>query len=251
MAAAVAPPEAQSWRDTRVGGDSSVPTAWCSPPFSPLFPLCGVAWPPVVFLGMSRNDALAGDGRVGKACQGLSLSSSSPLPGSRSIAGRKVLTEPVPRGEQEGSRLGPAGWHPGPPLHLALWCACTCVSIYRWPSACWCRRSCRLHACVCREPRKVLCACAAVCSVRHTRPDLTRCHSWYNGAKEQCGTLFLSERKNERTVCLRLGAPGMGWVLLGTHPPACPAFCRVQQLTAPSPGTSGPVCPGGPRRLTS
>lgn len=53
-AATVTLHKAQSWRDTRVAGDSPVPTARWSSPFFLLFSLCGVAWPPMVFLRMSR-----------------------------------------------------------------------------------------------------------------------------------------------------------------------------------------------------
>lgn len=42
LVAAVTPPEAQSWRDTRVGGGSLVPAARWSPPFFLLFCLCGL-----------------------------------------------------------------------------------------------------------------------------------------------------------------------------------------------------------------
>lgn len=40
----------------------------------------------------------------------------------------------------------------------------------------------------------------------HMCTDLTRCQSLHSGGKEQCGLLFLSERKNE------LSAPGV-WLL--------------------------------------
>ena len=76
---------------------------------------------------------------------------------------------------------------------------------------------------------------ARLCPVCHVYPDLARCHSQYSAVKEQCGPLFLSERKNEQLVCLRLVAPQKGWVLLGTHPPACTASRRVQHHTGPLP----------------
>lgn len=165
-----------------------------------------------------------------QALQGIRCSQSQGLDGDR-------------RGPTQSCRVAPR-----PTLHLPLWCACACVSVYRWPSACWCRRSRRLHGCACQEPSEVLRACEAVCPVCHVCPDLTRCHSQYNAVKEQCGPLFLSERKNEQLVCLRLVAPQKGWVLLGTHPPACTASHRVQHHTAPSqdlwphvPGVAGPV----------
>ena len=146
-----------------------------------------------------------------------------------------------------GVLLSAAGWHLSPPL-TSLWCACACVSVYRWPSACGCRRSRRLHGCACQELSEVLRASEAVCPVCHVCPDLTRCHSQYNAVKEQCGPLFLSERKNEQLVCLRLVAPRKGWVFLGTHPPASTASRRVQHRTAPLPrplahvpGVAGPV----------
>lgn len=58
----------------------------------------------------------------------------------------------------------------------------------------------------------------------HARPschvciDFIKYHSQYNGVKEQCGPLFLSERKNELSVYPRRTAAGMGGVLLGTYP---------------------------------
>lgn len=86
-------------------------------------------------------------------------------------------------------------------------------------------------------------ACTALCPVCHVYIDLTRCHSQCKGAKEQCGPLFLSERKNELSApgVRLLGWAGSSWAHI---PPACPASSRGRHRTAPSSRTSGPVCPG-------
>lgn len=83
----------------------------------------------------------------------------------------------------------------------------------------------------------------------HARPschvciDFIKYHSQYNGVKEQCGPLFLSERKNELSIPgeLLLGWVGSSWA---HTPPACPASSRGQHCTAAPPRTSGAVCSG-------
>lgn len=136
----MAPPEAQSWRDARAGGDSSVSTARWSPSSSHCSSVwCGLA-SHGVFPHVSGNDALAGNGHVGRACQGRgtlpwltfqasletvcspglggSLSSSSLFPAPASFARHTVLTEPGPGWGQEGSYSvlqGGASAHPSLP----------------------------------------------------------------------------------------------------------------------------------------
>lgn len=125
-------------------------------------------------------------------------------------------------------------------------CVCVCVvcariRIYRWPpayagKAIGCMRVCaRSHAeCYVHARPCVLCV---MCTYT------TWCHSQYKGAKEQCGPLFLSERKNELSApgVQLLGWAGSSWAHI---PPACSAPSRGQHCKAPPFRTPGPVCPG-------
>lgn len=132
-----------------------------------------------------------------------------------------------------GVLLSPAGWRPAHPPPPSVVCVCMrqCLQValrllaQEEPQAAW--------VCVPRAERGA--PCVRGCALCHVYPDLARCHSQYSAVKEQCGPLFLSERKNEQLVCLRLVAPQKGWVLLGTHPPACTASRRVQHHTGPLP----------------
>lgn len=72
VVAAAAPPETWSWRDTRVGGDSSVPTAWWSPPILPtLPPPTRVAWLGLLWCSSACLEVMPRlEMGIGGACRG-------------------------------------------------------------------------------------------------------------------------------------------------------------------------------------
>ena len=104
VVAAVAHPRL-SWRDTRAGGNSSVPTARWSL-LSSHSCVCVLSFSLPWFLSMSGNDALGGHGHMGRACQGKGTFQAS-LGGWGSAfprVGFPVLVSPLSREASQGIR---------------------------------------------------------------------------------------------------------------------------------------------------
>lgn len=208
--AAVAPPETQSWRDTRVGGDSSAPTARWFPPLFPLSPPCGVAWPPVVFLRMSGSDASAGDGHrqglprlgdtaladflgisrdsggvtfptVGGCCPQLSSLSHKVLRGIR--CSQSPFLHEVRWGPHGSCRVAP--WPSPPCLRVWVWMGararvCVHTRALQWPPACLHRAT---RGAVPRATRGAVCVRSSVpcVSCMHRPREVSLAVRWSGG----------------------------------------------------------------------
>lgn len=152
-----------------------------------------------------------------------------------------------------------SGGVPDQSCRVAPWPTPPCLSVWMWvwvwcvhagPSACSCKRNCRLRACACQEPRKVPYACEALCPVCHVRTDLLRRHSQWSRGRN---SVALCSNLKGRVSCLLLVCSSRdGWGPPG-HTCHLPALLPAEPSIARHrlPGTPGTVCSRTPCRRRS